>query len=269
MVSQNNVEHRKVYIVTGSSSGVGAATALQLARAGAAVVVNCSRSRDDADAVAQRCRAEGGDAIVVPADVSDDAQCQSLARAALAQWGRIDGLVNNAGSTRFVALNDLAGLSAADFQSIYAVNVTGAYQMVRACESALRATRGAVVNVSSIAGQDGTGSSIAYAASKGALNTLTIALARVLGPDVRVNAVLPGFIETGWLKRGLGAAYDSVRAGYCAQSALENVLTPDDVADAITWLLDSGKVTGQLLRVDAGKGVGRMPAALADALTRK
>ena len=251
----------KVIIVTGSSAGVGAATALALAREGARVVVNCSRTREQAEGVAAQCRGAGGDAIVVPADVSDDAQCRALAAAAIERWGAIDGLVNNAGTTKFVAAHDLAGLSASDFQSIYAVNVVGPFQMIRACEKALRAARGAVVNVSSIAGPDGLGSSVAYASSKGALNTLTIAMSRVMGPEVRVNAVLPGFIETGWLKAGLGAAYDAVHTGYRSQSALEAVLSPEDVADAILWLLAAPKTTGQLLRVDAGKQIGRGPHA--------
>ena len=153
----------KVAIVTGSSSGIGASTALAVARRGGSVVVNYSRSRDAADAVAAECRKLGGEAIVVAANVADDADCRALADAAMKQWGRIDWLVNNAGTTRFVQIRNMAGISAEDFQAIYAVNVIGAFQMVRACETALRAARGAVVNVSSIASQDGLGSSIGYA----------------------------------------------------------------------------------------------------------
>ncbi|HQD84477.1 MAG TPA: SDR family oxidoreductase [Quisquiliibacterium sp.] len=252
----------KVAIVTGSSSGIGASTALAIARRGGSVVVNCSRSRDAADAVAAECRALGGDAIVVAANVADDADCRALADAAMKRWGRIDWLVNNAGTTRFVQIRNLSGISAEDFQAIYAVNVIGAFQMVRACETALRAARGAVVNVSSIASQDGLGSSIGYASSKGALNTLTIGLAKALGPDVRVNAVLPGFIEGGWLQAGFGSTYETVRDTYKSQAALEEVMTPDDIAHTIVWLLDSPKTTGQLLRVDAGKGLGRLPTTL-------
>lgn len=247
----------KVCIITGSSAGVGAATALSLARQGAAVVVNYSRSAGPAEAVAAQCREAGAEVLVVRADVSSDADCQALAKAALDKWGRIDVLVNNAGTTKFVATQNLAGLSAEDFHSIYAVNTIGVFQMARACEKALRASRGAIVNVSSIAGQDAVGSCIAYMASKGALNTLTIALARALGPEVRVNAVLPGFIETEWLRNGLGASYDAAHNGYRAQSALEAVMSADDVAEVIIALAGTAKVTGQLVRVDAGKGVGR------------
>jgi len=247
----------KVCIVTGSSAGVGAATALSLARMGASVVVNYSRSREPAEAVAAQCREAGADALVVRADVASDTDCRALAAAAMERWGRIDLLVNNAGTTKFVGLQNLGGLSADDFHSIYSVNTIGVFQMVRACETALRASHGAVVNVSSIAGQDGLGSCIAYIASKGALNAMTIALARALGPQVRVNAVLPGFIETEWLRNGLGAAYQPSHDAYRAQSALEAVMSADDVAEAIVAIAGTAKVTGQLLRVDAGKGVGR------------
>lgn len=251
----------KACIVTGSSAGVGAATAIGLARQGASVMINYSRSQAPAEAVAEQCRQAGGEAIVVRGDVANDDDCRALAAAALEKWGRIDALVNNAGTTKFAPIANLAAISADDFHAIYSVNTIGVFQMVRACEAALRASGGAVVNVSSIAGQDGLGSSIAYVASKGALNALTIALARALGPDVRVNAVLPGFIETMWLQNGLGASYEAAHRAYRSQSALEAVLTPDDVADAIIALLGSAKITGQLLRVDAGKQLGRSPGS--------
>jgi 3-oxoacyl-[acyl-carrier protein] reductase len=152
----------------------------------------------------------------------------------------------------------LGALSADDFHRIYSVNLVAAYQMIRACEAPLRAARGSVVNVSSIAGTLGIGSSIAYACSKGALNTLTIACARALGPDIRVNAVLPGFTETRWLKQGLGDQYNRAKDAYCEQSALGATLTPEEVAATIVALLESTKITGQLVTVDAGRSIGRM-----------
>jgi 3-oxoacyl-[acyl-carrier protein] reductase len=246
-----------VYIITGSARGVGAATAMALAKRGAAVAVNFSSSESEAERTAAECRALGGDAIAVQCDVAADADCRRLAAAALAKWGRIDGLVNNAGTTKFATMRDLDALSAEDFQRIYAVNLIGAFQMARACAQALRATHGAIVNVSSIASTMGLGSSIAYACTKGALNTLTICLARSLGPEIRVNALLPGFIETRWLQEGLGPErYAAAQAGYRAQSALQATLAPDEVADNIIWLLHAGKMTGQLVTLDAGKGVG-------------
>ena len=246
------------YVVTGSSSGLGAATALLLARQGAGVVINYSRSSAAADEVAQDCLRAGGDAVTVRADVAQDADCRKLAAAALDRFGRLDGLVNNAGTTKFASMRDLDALSADDFGRIYAVNLVGAYQMVRACLPPLRAAHGSVVNVSSIAGSLGVGSSFAYACSKGALNTLTLALARALGPEVRVNAVLPGFIETRWLKDGLGDGYAQAREAYLQKSALEATLAPEEVAASVVSLLQAAKLTGQLLTVDAGRGLGRL-----------
>lgn len=247
---------RQAFIVTGSSSGVGAATALALARQGFGVAVNYSRDAAPAEEVAKACIAAGGEALVLRADVADNADCRRLAAAARERWGRIDGLVNNAGTTKFASMGDLDALSADDFHRIYSVNVTGAYQMVRACVEALREARGAVVNVSSIAGTMGIGSSHAYAASKGALNTLTLSLARSLGPEIRVNAVLPGFTETRWLKDGLGANYEGARKAYLDKSSLATTLQPDEVAEGIVALLFAKKVTGQLHTIDAGRSLG-------------
>jgi 3-oxoacyl-[acyl-carrier protein] reductase len=250
------MDDRRAFIVTGSSSGVGAATALALAKQGAGIAVNYSRDAAPAERVAQACVDAGGDALVVRADVADDAACRQLAASALERWGRIDGLVNNAGTTRFASMRDLDALSAEDFHRIYSVNLIGPYQMVRACEKALRAARGAVVNVSSIAGSMGIGSSYAYVCSKGALNGLTVALARALAPEIRVNAVLPGLIETRWLKDGLGENYERVRKNWCERTPLQIPLQPEDVAAEILALLQTKTVTGQLRTMDAGLGLG-------------
>jgi len=248
----------KAFVVTGSSSGLGAATAVELARRGWAVVINYSKSHTEAEEIAQACVRAGGEAVVVRGDVAQDADCRRLAAAALDKWGRLDGLVNNAGTTKFAPMRNLDALSAEDFHRIFSVNLIAAYQMIRACEGPLRTARGAVVNVSSIAGTLGIGSSVAYACSKGALNTLTLALARALGPEIRVNAVLPGFTETRWLKQGLGDQYARAKAAYCEQSALGTTLTPEEVAASIVALLESKKITGQLLTVDAGRSIGTM-----------
>jgi 3-oxoacyl-[acyl-carrier protein] reductase len=220
------------------------------------VVINCSRDPAPAQAVADACVAAGGEAIVVRADVSEDASCRRLAAAAQEKFGRLDGLVNNAGTTKFAPMKDLAALTAEDFHRIYSVNTIGPYQMIRACEKALRESRGAVVNVSSIAGSIGIGSSYAYAASKGALNTLTLAMARALGPDIRVNAVLPGFIESSWLKKGLGENYERTREAYKKASALAATLVPEDVAETIVALLRAKKATAQLITLDGGRTIG-------------
>lgn len=250
------MREQRVYLVTGSSAGVGAATALALAGRGAGVVVNYSREAAPAEEIARACLHAGGDALVVRANVAEDADCRRMASAALEKWGRIDGLVNNAGVTRFVSMRKLDGLEAEDFHHLYGVNLIGPYQMVRACEAALRASRGAVVNVSSIAGSLGMGSSYAYACSKGALNTLTVAMARALAPEIRVNAVLPGFVETRWHEQGMGPAHVKAREAYREKSPLQATIEPQEVAAAIVALLEAKKITGQLQTIDAGRGLG-------------
>jgi len=251
-----------VAIVTGSSSGIGAACVDLLARKGCNVVVNYSRSEAAALEVAEGCRAHGVEALVVQADVSRDEDCRRLAGAALEQWGRIDALVNNAGTTKFVAHSDLDGLSAEDFQAIYAVNVVGPYQMTRAVARAMKAAgQGAVVNVASMAGVMGTGSSIAYAASKGALNVMTLSLARALGPEIRVNTVCPGFVQGNWLRNGMGAErYDRTLGALRANNPLKEAGTPRDMAECAVWFIEgAGMVTGEFLMVDGGNHLGAAP----------
>ena len=246
---------RKVCVVTGSSSGIGAATVRLYARRGWDVVVNYSRDAAPAEAVAVECRALGAQALAVRADVAADADCRRLASEVGQRFGRADVLVNNAGTTKFVAAKDLDGLDADDFQRIYAVNVIGAYQMVRALASMLeRSDAAAIVNVSSIASLMGIGSSLAYMASKGALNALSTGLARSLAPRIRVNAVAPGLVETPWMEKGLGAdRYAATVAGYRGRAALDAVIAPEDVAEA-AWFLGVGatKTTGEVLLLDAG-----------------
>jgi 3-oxoacyl-[acyl-carrier protein] reductase len=240
----------KAAIVTGSASGIGAATAVELSRRGFSVLINYSKSKDQAEKVAAKCK----DAIVVQADVGDDAQCRRLAQAAMDKWGRIDALVNNAGTTKFVKHADLEGLSADDFLRIYRLNVVGPFQMARACAAALKANKGAVVNVSSVASLLGTGSSIAYAASKAALNSLTYSLARVLGPEVRVNAVCPGYVDTPWQTGALGAERaKQAAAHYSTLVPLKDYARPEDIADTIVWLIERARqTTGETIFVDGG-----------------
>ncbi len=243
----------RVAIVTGSATGIGAAVALELAGRGWRVVINYSKSVKQAQDTASRC----GAAIAVQADVSDDAQCRTLVQAALDKWGRLDALVNNAGTTKFVPHAELDGLSAQDFQRIYATNVIGPFQMCRAAAPALKAARGAIVNVSSLASRAATGSSIAYAASKSALNTVSMTLARVLAPEVRVNVIAPGFVDTPWMVAGYGEErYARLRETYASIAPLKSVTQPQDVAQAAAWLIEAASsITGQVLYVDAGMHV--------------
>lgn len=246
---------RKVCVVTGSSSGIGAATALRYAREGWNVVVNYAHKEEPAQVVAAQCRALGADVLLVRADISQDADCRRLAAEVDARWGRADVLINNAGTTKFVALKNLDGLEAEDFHRIYALNVVGPYQMTRALRPLLeRHPVAGVVNISSVASMMGVGSSIAYMASKGALNAMTAGLARALGPKVRVNAIAPGLVDTPWLKEGWGAErYAAMVDAYKSRTVLEDVMTPDDVADAAWWLgAGAAKTTGEVLLLDAG-----------------
>jgi 3-oxoacyl-[acyl-carrier protein] reductase len=190
----------------------------------------------------------------VQADVGDDAECKKLVKAAIDKWGRLDALVNNAGTTKFVKHSDLDGLSAEDFLRIYRLNVVGPFQMVRASSAALKAAKGAIVNVSSVASQLGTGSSVAYAASKAALNALTFSLARSLGPEVRVNAVLPGYVDTPWQWNALGnEGAAKLAQHYAGMVPLKDFARPEDVADAIVWLIEGARqVTGETIYIDGG-----------------
>lgn len=252
----------KAAIVTGAGTGVGAATAKWLAQHGYDVLINYSRSAPAAEAVVAECRELGRDAVAVQGDVGDDADCRRLAAEAVKRWGRIDALVNSAGTTQFVSMSDLDALSAEDFERVFRINVIGVYQMSRAVAAHMKKTGGAIVNVSSIGALTGNGSSYAYSASKAALNTLTLSLARNLAPEIRVNGVLPGMIEGRWLREGLGdEAYARMKALWTAASALGTISTPEQIAATIGWLITQAEViTGQLITVDGGMLLGKPPA---------
>lgn len=250
----------RVAIVTGSATGIGAAVARMLASKGVFVVVNYTKSRAEAQAVIAQCAAHGVDTLLQQADVSDDGACRRMVAEAMNKWGRIDYLVNNAGATKFVDHADLEGLTAADFHRIYGVNVVGTFQMCRAVAPHMkRAGCGAIVNMSATASLSGTGSSIAYGVSKSALNTLTVSLARALGPEIRVNAVCPGMVRTRWMEEGLGSErYAAVMKKIEAASPLHSVSTPEDIAEPTVWLLENAKqVTGDILITDAGFRIAR------------
>ncbi len=251
---------RRCALITGSATGVGAATALAFARRGYDVLIDYARSEAEARATERACREAGADAVAIQGDVAEDAACRRLVEAAVERWKRIDVLVNNAGVTTFAGA-DWERLDADAFQRILAVNLVGPFQMIRAAAPHLRASRGAIVNVSSIAGSLGIGSSVPYVASKGALNAVTLHLARALAPDVRVNAVCPGLITTRWFPRGIGEdAYQKLKASYEAGAPLARACAPEDVAEAILWLADGARtVTGELLLLDSGTHLGPAP----------
>ena len=247
-----------VAIVTGSSSGVGAATARILAEKGSRVLINCVRDVEAGERVVAECKALDTDAALCQADVSVDADCRRLVETALKKWGQIDVLVNSAGTTKYVSHYDLEGLASDDFVRILSVNTLGPFQMTRAVAPHMkRRGEGAIVYVSSTAGLRGTGSSIAYGVSKAGLNVLTQSLARVLAPEIRVNTVCPGFIQGRWLKNALGDAYEEHKAHWEKASPLRKAATPEEVAATIVWLVESGVLmTGQTILLDAGMMLG-------------
>ena len=251
-----------VTIVTGSSSGIGAEIAKEVARHGSNVTINYSRNDEGARSTAAECEALGVQTLIVQADVSEDSDCLKLVDSTLERFGRLDVLVNNAGTTKFCRHQDLDGLTRKDFLNIYDVNLVGPYQMTRAAESALRkAGVSHVVNIASIAGLTGVGSSIAYAASKGALVTMTMSLARVLGPQIRVNAVCPGFVAGEWLKKGLGEkAYETMKNQYEEIAPLNKTATPEGVAKTVAALIGGADLTtGETLIIDGGSHLSTAP----------
>jgi 3-oxoacyl-[acyl-carrier protein] reductase len=244
-------------IVTGSSSvtGIGAECAQSLAARGCNVVVNYVSNEDGARETADLCAAAGADTLVLRGDVSSDDDCRRMVAAAVERWGRLDVLVNNAATTKPIPHLDMEALDGDEFVRIYKVNVVGAWQMTRAAAQHLKASGdGAVVNVSSIGGFHGSGSSIAYGASKAALNALTQSLARNLAPEVRVNAVCPGGLLGSWTEKILDPAQyqkrlDDIENDY----PLRRAIWPKDVANAVMWLIsDATTMTGEAMRMDVG-----------------
>ncbi len=235
----------RVALVTGSSSGIGAGVARALADNGASVVVNSARSVHVGEALAKEI---GG--LYVQADVADDAAARHLVAQSVLRYGRLDIVVNSAGTTAIIPHGDLEAADDQIWQRILGVNVRGPFHVVRAAVGHLRATGdGVIVNISSRAGSRPTGSSIPYAVSKAALNHLTVLLAKVLGPEIRVNAVAPGLIETPWSS---GAQFEDLRRQVLDTSPLARLGQPDDVADAVLGLIASRYATGQVLVVDGG-----------------
>ena len=255
----------KVVAITGASTGLGRAIAVETASRGArAVVVNFASSAAEAEETARLVRELGAEAVLVQADVADDDGCKAIAAAA-APYGCIDALFNNAGVTKFANNHaDMDAVNSDDFIRLYQVNVIGAFQMIRAARSLLESAPapGAVVNTSSIAAVAGIGSSVPYAASKGALNTMTISLARALAPKIRVNAICPGFIDTPWFGRSLDqASLERLRQGVAASSPLGVVSSAEDIAASAVFLASpaSRHITGETLMVDAGSHLNFAP----------
>lgn len=252
-----------VAVLSGSGrlNGVGAATARLLAKEGCNVMINCIRSKEQALVIVEQCKALGVDSDLVVGDITKQAVCQHIAEQVQIRWGRADILVNCVGSTKSVPYENLAGLDASDFANIMATNITAPFLMAQALRSLLIASGdAAIVNVSSVSGITGRGCSMAYSAAKGGENTLTLALAQALSPEVRVNAVCPSFIASSWWD----GVYDGKANEYQARvnrikgnNLLKKILTPMDVAQTILSIINSSVMTGELIRLDSGAHIGQ------------
>ena len=249
----------QVAIVTGAATGLGAATAKLLAEAGVNIVINHMPGQEAlAQSVANDCM---HGRLCYAADITRDNECRAMVKAAIEKWGRVDILINNAGINKPVNHDDLDGLSADDFLTIYNVNVVGAYQMIRAVAPTMKAQqKGVVVNISSGSGENGDGSSVAYSASKGAMNTMTKSLGRALAPHIRVNAICPGFIDTPiWEKLNLSEEkMEAMRQASIAETPLQMDPKPALIARSILFLASdlSAHLTGQLITSDGGTLLG-------------
>ncbi|MBW2092150.1 MAG: SDR family oxidoreductase [Deltaproteobacteria bacterium] len=244
----------KAAIITGGGTGVGRATGLALAKLGCSVLVNYSRSKNEAEKTAGEIEAFGVKALPWLADVADDSACRAMVEKAVETFGRLDILVNSAGTTRFIQHPDLEAVRDEDWERIFAVNVKGVFQCARAARSPIDASGGGeIVNIASVAGIAAIGSSIPYCASKTAVINLTISLARVMAPKIRVNAVAPGFIHGRWLQQGLGENYEVIKQAVEQNTPLGRVTDPEDIADAVMSVITgSDLVTGQTLVCDGG-----------------
>ncbi|HEY3752093.1 MAG TPA: SDR family oxidoreductase [Pseudonocardiaceae bacterium] len=246
-------DKRPVALVTGSANGIGRASALRLAKGGYDVTINYSRSADRAKATLEDLHEIGGRHIAVQADVSDENAVHAMVDQALAEFGKLDVLVNNAGTTSETPPDDLDGVDLADWDRVFAVNVRGLFQVTRKCAPHLRATGGSVVNVASIVGLRPGPQPLSYAASKAAVVSLTRTLSRALAPDVRVNAVAPGWIAGDWMERTLGDNYDRLMGRRAQHTPLARNVTLEDVAESVFALATMHPfVTGEVMVVDGG-----------------
>ncbi|HVB14538.1 MAG TPA: SDR family oxidoreductase [Candidatus Dormibacteraeota bacterium] len=244
----------KAALVTGASRGMGRSIAVALAERGHDVGINFSRSRDEAEETAELVRACGREPLLLQADVSDEAAVRAMVESHSRTFGRLDLLVNNAGTTIETAPEDLEGLRLEDWDRVFAVNVRGLFQVTRAAVPWLRRSPAAnVVNMASIVGLRPTAQPFPYAASKAAVINLTQTLARSLAPQVRVNAVAPGWVLGEWMEHALGENYQRLMERRASHTPMGRVVTPEDVAEAVVSLVETNRlVTGEVLVVDGG-----------------
>lgn len=239
----------KTALVTGGGTGIGRATALMLAKRGAIVAVNYSRSEIDAQETVRLIRQDGGRAMAVQADVSQDTEVRAMLAAVVERFGTVDVLVNNAGITRHIPFDDLEAATEEVWDELFGVNVKGMFHCARAVAPLMKQkNQGAIVNVGSIAGITGLGSSLPYAVSKSAVHGLTKSLARALAPDIRVNCVVPGAVATRWW-----AGKEEQMKMLAPKLLLQQISTPEDIAQLICAALEQEAMTGQVITVDSGQ----------------
>lgn len=245
---------KHVALVTGAATGIGSAAAVALARNGYDLVINYSRSEDAANETARRAEAAGALTLVYRCDVSDDRAVRAMLKATENQFGRLDVLINNAGTTVDVKPRDLEGMDVEDWKRVFNVNVLGLFLVTRAAVPLLKISpNGCIVNTCSIAGLRPSAQPLPYAASKAAVANLTKTLANALGPEIRVNAVAPGWIEGDWMKRSLGNLYDGLMARRAKYTPLKRCCTAEDVAETMLSLISHNRfVTGEIITVDGG-----------------
>ena len=246
-------ETKRAALVTGAASGIGRAAAIALARAGYDVAINYSRSEAAAKAVADEVKECGAKALLLRCDVADEPGVRAMLKTVAEQFGRLDVLINNAGTTAAWKPKDLESLSLEDWDRVFAVNVRGLFQVTRAAVPLLRASKGCVVNTASIVGLRPGPQPLPYAASKAAVVNLTKTLAYNLGPDIRVNAVAPGWMEGDWMQRMLKDKYEDLMGKRAKATPLKRCVTAEDVAETIMSLVQSNRfVTGEVLVIDGG-----------------
>ena len=244
---------KKAALVTGAASGIGRAAALALARAGYDVAINYSSSEKAARETAAAAEKLNARTLLVRCDVSDEAGVRAMVKSVQDKFGRLDVLVNNAGTTAPWTPKDLESLSLEDWDRVFAVNVRGLFQVTRAAVPLLRVSKGCIVNTASIVGLRPGPQPLPYAASKAAVVNLTKTLAWNLGPDIRVNAVAPGWMEGDWMQRMLKDKYEDLMGKRAKATPLKRVVTAEDVAETMMSLVQSNRfVTGEVIVIDGG-----------------
>ncbi|MBI3368183.1 MAG: SDR family oxidoreductase [Burkholderiales bacterium] len=250
----NSMTSRKKALITGGATGIGRSAVLTLARAGYDVAINYSSSAQAAQAVAAEAQALGAETLLLQCDVSDDAAVRAMLQEIDTAWGRLDGLINNAGTTAKWKIKDLDSLDMVEWDRTFAVNVRGNFQVTRAAVPLLKkGTAPAIVFTASIVGLRPGPQPLPYSASKAAIVSMTKMLAWNLGPEIRVNAVAPGWMEGEWMQRMLGDKYDDLMGKRAKLTPLRRCVTADDVAETMLNLLQGNRfVTGEVVVIDGG-----------------